>query len=206
VTAWTKGTRPTTPTSGAAATAPLGLHVPEWRLRRWRFCSGAGVSFVLKASLPPGTTLLFFERSARLAGWPCRIRTGESVRALSNWNCVTTSPGSRRKPGRMGALCTSRHFAGGPLQGALETDWLAGHLGFEPANPSASYVIGIAWQLRLRWAQGCRRDPSRVSCVIRAARCATGSGRAAAITASSSASDKRSGARRVSALMSNKLI
>jgi hypothetical protein len=34
-----------------------------------------------------------------LPGWPCRIRTGESVRALCNWYCVTTSPGSRRKPG-----------------------------------------------------------------------------------------------------------
>jgi hypothetical protein len=29
-------------------------------------------------------------------------------------------------------------------------DWLAGHFGFEPANPSASYLIGIAGQLRLR--------------------------------------------------------
>jgi hypothetical protein len=26
---------------------------------------------------------------------------------------------------------------------ALETDWLAGHVGFEPANPSASYLIGF---------------------------------------------------------------
>jgi hypothetical protein len=34
----------------------------------------------------------------------------------------------------MGALCTSRHFAGGPLQGALETDWLAGAAGFEPLH------------------------------------------------------------------------
>jgi hypothetical protein len=24
---------------------------------------------------------------------------------------------------------------------ALETDWLAGHVGFEPANPPASYLI-----------------------------------------------------------------
>src|SRR5438270_344743 len=29
-------------------------------------------------------------------------------------------------------------------------DWLAGHIGFELANPSASYLIVIAWQLRLR--------------------------------------------------------
>jgi hypothetical protein len=33
------------------------------------------------------------------------------------------------------------------------TDCVAGHIGFELANPSASYLIVIAWQLRLRWAQ-----------------------------------------------------
>jgi hypothetical protein len=27
-----------------------------------------------------------------LPGWACKIRTGESVRALSHWNCVITSP------------------------------------------------------------------------------------------------------------------
>jgi 3-hydroxyisobutyrate dehydrogenase-like beta-hydroxyacid dehydrogenase len=27
---------------------------------------------------------------------------------------------------------------------AMETDCVAGHLGFEPANPSASYLIGFA--------------------------------------------------------------
>jgi hypothetical protein len=27
-----------------------------------------------------------------LRGWACRIRTGESVRELSDWNSVTTSP------------------------------------------------------------------------------------------------------------------
>jgi hypothetical protein len=37
-------------------------------------------------------------------------------------------------------------------------DCLAGHIGFELANPSASYLIVIAWQLHLRWAQlGWRR-------------------------------------------------
>jgi hypothetical protein len=30
------------------------------------------------------------------------------------------------------------------LQMTVETDCLAGHIGFEPANPSASYLIGIA--------------------------------------------------------------
>ena len=28
-----------------------------------------------------------------LPGWAYRIRTGESVRGVSDWNCVTTSPG-----------------------------------------------------------------------------------------------------------------
>ena len=46
-----------------------------------------------------------------------------------------------------------------PIQYELETDWLAGHVRFEPANPSASYLIGIAWQLRLRAAQLRRRRP-----------------------------------------------
>ena len=41
----------------------------------------------------------------------------------------------------MGALCTSRHFAGGPLQGALETDWLAGHVKLELGNPHANHVF-----------------------------------------------------------------
>jgi hypothetical protein len=40
-----------------------------------------------------------------------------------------------------------------------ETDCLAGHIGLEPANPSASYLIGIAWQLRLRAVQLRRRRP-----------------------------------------------
>ena len=33
-----------------------------------------------------------------LAGWAYRIRTAKSARALSDWNCVTTSP-RYRKPG-----------------------------------------------------------------------------------------------------------
>jgi hypothetical protein len=39
----------------------------------------------------------------------------------------------------------SRHFERDPIPYVLETDWLAGHIGFEPANPSASYLIGIPW-------------------------------------------------------------
>jgi hypothetical protein len=30
-----------------------------------------------------------------------------------------------------------------PIQYELETDWLVGHIGFEPANPPASYLIGF---------------------------------------------------------------
>jgi hypothetical protein len=45
---------------------------------------------------------------------------------------------------------------------AQRLDCLAGHIGFEPANPSARYLIGIARQLRLRWAQsGWRRSFAR---------------------------------------------
>jgi hypothetical protein len=40
-----------------------------------------------------------------LPGWACRIRTGESVRELSDWNSVTTSPGVGASPRR-------RPFAG----------------------------------------------------------------------------------------------
>jgi hypothetical protein len=31
-----------------------------------------------------------------------------------------------------------------PCIGLLKTNCLAGHIGFEPANPSARYLIGIA--------------------------------------------------------------
>jgi len=33
--------------------------------------------------------------------------------------------------------------------GAQRPDWLAGHIGLELPNPSASYLIGLAWQLGL---------------------------------------------------------
>src|SRR5262244_58551 len=32
------------------------------------------------------------DRETLLRGWAYRIRTGESGRGLSDWNCVTTSP------------------------------------------------------------------------------------------------------------------
>jgi hypothetical protein len=44
---------------------------------------------------------------------------------------------------------------------------LAGHIGLEPANPSASYLIGIAWQLHLRAAQQGGGDCSHSSSMIR---------------------------------------
>jgi hypothetical protein len=50
---------------------------------------------------------------------------------------------------------------GGPRFGhaSQRLDCLARHVRFEPANPPASYLIGIAWQLRLRAAQLRRRRP-----------------------------------------------
>ena len=46
-----------------------------------------------------------------LAGWAYRIRTGESVRELSNWNFVTTSAGvvqaRRRRPFAWEQRCTN---------------------------------------------------------------------------------------------------
>jgi hypothetical protein len=35
-------------------------------------------------------------------------------------------------------------------QERAETHCVAGHVGFEPANPSASYLTGIPWQLCLK--------------------------------------------------------
>jgi hypothetical protein len=48
----------------------------------------------------------------RLRGWACRTRIGESVRELSDWKYVTTSPGVGAGPRR-------RRFAvaGGPPTG-----------------------------------------------------------------------------------------
>src|SRR5262249_30786435 len=37
---------------------------------------------------PPST----LSRGERLRGWACKTRTGESVRELSDWNSVATSP------------------------------------------------------------------------------------------------------------------
>jgi hypothetical protein len=43
--------------------------------------------------------------------------------------------------------------ASGISREVLETDWLAGHMRFELANPSARYPIEVRWQFRLRSAQ-----------------------------------------------------
>jgi hypothetical protein len=37
-----------------------------------------------------------------------------------------------------------RGFCATVLCDAMETDWLAGHIGFEPPNPAAGYLIGFA--------------------------------------------------------------
>ena len=52
----------------------------------------------------------------RLRGWAYRTRTGESGRALSDWNSVTTSPWRRRKPGGRPFACKLRdnRFAAPP--------------------------------------------------------------------------------------------
>src|SRR6266516_2934408 len=59
---------------------------------------------------------------------------------------------SSKRPDGCGGV-TGGERTGGDLGGPRETDCVPGHIGFELANPSASYLIVIAWQLRLRWAQ-----------------------------------------------------
>jgi hypothetical protein len=58
-------------------------------------------------------TALHWAVEEQLPGWACRTRTGESVRELSDWICVTTSPqvarAGRRRPLRVQA--TSNGFA-----------------------------------------------------------------------------------------------
>jgi hypothetical protein len=44
----------------------------------------------------------------------------------------------------MFARVTGGERTGGDLGGARETDCVPGHIGFEPANPPASYLIGFA--------------------------------------------------------------
>ena len=57
------------------------------------------------------TTGLNGARADRMRGWAYRIRTGESVRELSDWNFVTTSPevvqARRRRPFAWELRCTN---------------------------------------------------------------------------------------------------
>src|SRR5437868_11528510 len=61
------------------------------------------------------TTFTRFETALRwavgdqLPGWACKIRTGESVRALSDWNCVMTSPEAGASVRRRPFACELRH-------------------------------------------------------------------------------------------------
>jgi hypothetical protein len=45
---------------------------------------------------------------------------------------------------------TGGERTGGDVGGPRETDCVPGHIGFEPANPAAGHLIGIARQFRLR--------------------------------------------------------
>ena len=56
----------------------------------------------------------------------------------------------RPRPALMCERAMSRAFRARSALVRVETDWLAGVVGLEPANPSANYLIGIARQLRLR--------------------------------------------------------
>jgi hypothetical protein len=62
----------------------LGAASRRARLLRWRYC----------CPHPSQEGLVRCERptETRLRGWGGRTRTGESVRALSDWNCAITSP------------------------------------------------------------------------------------------------------------------
>ena len=62
-----------------------------------------------------------------LRAWACRIRTGESVRELSDWNCVTTwfAMGASRAAERLRVQAASNGFAA-PAKVAFSTRSLAG--------------------------------------------------------------------------------
>jgi hypothetical protein len=67
----------------------LGLTIPLMLLARWSH----------EVVLLGGVTVIV---KTRLRGWACRIRTGESVGELSDWNSVVTLPevvqARRRRP------------------------------------------------------------------------------------------------------------
>ena len=76
----------------------LGLTIPLMLLARWSH----------EVVLLGGVTVIV---KTRLRGWAYRIRTGESVRELSDWNFVTTSPevvqARRRRPFALELRCTN---------------------------------------------------------------------------------------------------
>ena len=55
-------------------------------------CDGANVRDDFVKSIAHRIVTQCSARGDRLRGWACRTRTGESVRELSDWNPVTTSP------------------------------------------------------------------------------------------------------------------
>ena len=59
------------------------------------------------------------------------LRAALKQKLASKFDTAVTTPGQHSGLGR-------RTVA------ALETDCLAGHIGLEPANPSAGYLIGFA--------------------------------------------------------------
>jgi hypothetical protein len=90
----------------------------------------------------------------RLRGWAFRIRTGESVRALSDWNSVTTSPKVGASPGRRRFACELR-----------DTDFAA------PAKISADDLsteerTASRGSRRIRYGHGTRNSPMSKSAQI----------------------------------------
>ena len=71
---------------------------------------GSGLTRAERSPLE-GVFLLRTSGLRRLRGWAYRIRTGESVRELSDWNFVTTSPevvqARRRRPFALELRCTN---------------------------------------------------------------------------------------------------
>ena len=88
-----------------------------------------------------------------------RQRSGSGARASSRLSSAADAA-----PGLIvmwtGTRCATFVGDGTAIFPALaENDCVAGHVGLEPPNPCASYLIGITGQLRLRTAQAVRRRP-----------------------------------------------
>jgi hypothetical protein len=94
--------------------------------------------YLRNAVAPRRWAFIRYARKTGLSGWGGRTRTGESVRALSDWNGVTTSPdigqvrrqrrfecklrdtprgGRRRRPWRAPGIC-GQGGSGGPAASA----------------------------------------------------------------------------------------